>query len=83
MLDMTEKFKPDHKLDCSGLYCPEPVYRTRLELDKLSVGQVLEVVADDPAAEGDIKSLVKRIGQQLLEIRKEDDELHFLIRKIK
>ncbi|NIM45579.1 MAG: hypothetical protein GTN80_07990 [Nitrososphaeria archaeon] len=80
---MTEKFKPDHKLDCSGLYCPEPVYRTRLELDKLSVGQVLEVVADDPAAEGDIKSLVKRIGQQLLEIRKEDDELHFLIRKIK
>lgn len=83
MLDMTEKFKPDHKLDCSGLYCPEPVYRTRLELNKLSVGQVLEVVADDPAAEGDIKSLVKRIGQQLLEIRKEDDELHFLIRKIK
>lgn len=83
MLDMTEKFKPDHKLDCSGLYCPEPVYRTRLELNKLSVGQVLEVVADDPAAEGDIKSLVKRIGQQLLEIHKEDDELHFLIRKIK
>ena len=75
--------KPDRELDCLGLYCPEPVFRTRQEIDKLAVGQVLEVIADDPAAEEDIKRLVKRLGHQLLELRKEEDRLHFLIKKVK
>jgi tRNA 2-thiouridine synthesizing protein A len=50
------------KLDCLGLYCPEPVFRTRMELDEMKVGEVLEVLADDPAAEEDIKSLVREFG---------------------
>jgi TusA-related sulfurtransferase len=66
-----------------GLYCPEPVFRTRQEIDRLTVGQVLEVIADDPAAEDDIKRLVERLGHQLLELRKEKDRFHFLIRKVK
>jgi len=65
------------------LYCPEPVFRTRVEIDKLDVGQVLEVTADDPAAEEDIKRLVKRLGHQLIEIRKEGDQLQFLIKKLR
>jgi len=75
--------KPNRKLDCLGLYCPEPVFRTRLEIDKLDVGEVLEVTADDPASEEDIKRLVKRLDQQLLEVRKEDDQIRFLIKKVK
>ncbi len=75
--------KPARELDCLGLYCPEPVFRTRQEIDKLAVGQVLEVVADDPAAEEDIKRLVKRLGHQLLEVRKENNRFHFLIEKMK
>jgi len=75
--------KPNRKLDCLGLYCPEPVFRTRLEIDKLKVGEVLEVTADDPASEEDIKRLVKRLDQQLLEVRKEDDQIRFLIKKVK
>jgi len=74
---------PDRTLDCIGLYCPEPVFRTRMELDKMTVGEVLEVLADDPAAEEDIKSLVKRLEQQFLEFSKEGNTLRFLIKKIK
>jgi len=75
--------KPDRNLDCVGLYCPEPVFRTRQEIDMLDVGEVLEVIADDPAAEEDIPRLVKRLGLELVEVRKEKDQLHFLIKKIK
>nr|MBC8498742.1 sulfurtransferase TusA family protein [Candidatus Bathyarchaeota archaeon] len=57
---MTEN--PDKALDCTGLYCPEPVFRTRLALDELETGQTLEVTADDPAAEEDLKRLAKRLG---------------------
>ena len=80
---MSGKVKVDRTLDCIGLYCPEPVFRTRQELDKMNVGQVLEVIADDPAAEADIQSLTKRTGQKLIEIRKEGSRLRFLIRKAK
>ena len=80
---MGDQIKPNRNLDCVGLYCPEPVFRTRQELDKLDVGQVLKVIADDPAAEEDIPRLVKRLEQQLVEMRKEKDQFHFIIKKIK
>jgi TusA-related sulfurtransferase len=54
-----------------------------VELDQLNIGEVLEVLADDPAAEEDIKSLVKRLGHTLLELHKEDHTLRFLIKKAK
>jgi TusA-related sulfurtransferase len=75
--------KIDMELDCVGLYCPEPVFRTRIAIDKLPVDQVLQVIADDPAAEEDIKRLVQRLGHKLLELRKEGDRLYFLIQKVK
>jgi tRNA 2-thiouridine synthesizing protein A len=81
--ELGNKIKPNRELDCVGLYCPEPVFRTRQELDKLDVGQVLKVFADDPAAEEDIPRLVKRLGQQLVEMHKENDQFHFVIKKIK
>jgi len=80
---LSNKTKPDKNLDCVGLYCPEPVFRTRQELDKLALGEVLEVTADDPASEEDIPRLVKRLGYQLVEMRKENDEFVFVIKKIK
>jgi len=52
-----------------------------MELNKLEIGETLEVWADDPAAEKDIKSLTKRLGHEILEIRKEKGKLHFLIKK--
>jgi TusA-related sulfurtransferase len=44
-------------------------------------GQVLEVTADDPAAEEDLKRLAKRLGHEVLEVRKDGDEVTLLIRK--
>ena len=77
------KLKPDRKLDCVGLYCPEPVFKTRLELDEMKVGETLEVVADDPAAESDIKSLVKNLEQELVSVEKKGDQVQIVIKKIK
>ena len=78
---MSSHSKPDRTLDCVGLYCPEPVFRTRLEIDKMSAGEILEVLADDPAAEEDIKSLVRRIGHKLVKIERAGNILRFLIEK--
>jgi len=77
------RVKPDRTLDCVGLYCPEPVFKTRLELDELKVGQTLEVIADDPAAESDIRSLVKNLEEEFVSVSKEGNTVRMLIRKVK
>jgi TusA-related sulfurtransferase len=74
--------KPDKILDCLGLYCPEPIFRTRLSLDEMEKGQILQVTADDPAAEEDIKRLIKRLGHEIINIDTEDDEVTILIKKV-
>ena len=80
---MPSQKEPDAKLDCIGLYCPVPVFKTREELSKLKVGQILEVVADDPAAENDIKYWARIAGQEIVDFLKEGDQVKFLIKKTK
>ena len=71
-------------LDCVGLYCPEPLFQTREQIDSLEIGDILEVIADDPAAEEDLKRFAKRTGHQIVEFEKNDDGiLRFLIKKVK
>jgi len=54
-----------------------------MELDNMKTGELLEVLADDPAAEEDIKSLCKRLGQEIVSITKEVNTVRFIIKKTK
>ena len=51
--------EPEKTLDVRGLYCPSPAMQTVVELSKMQVGQILLVLADDPAAEDDISDLCR------------------------
>jgi TusA-related sulfurtransferase len=73
----------DSDLDCVGLFCPMPIAQTKEEIDKLDVGQVLRVEADDPAAEEDIPRWAKRVGHEIIKFEKEGNILTFYIRKMK
>jgi tRNA 2-thiouridine synthesizing protein A len=80
---MNAKIDSTKTLDCIGLYCPQPLLQTREGIDSLKVGEVLEVLADDPAAEEDIKRFAKRTGHEIVLFEKKNDTLRFLIRKTK
>lgn len=71
------------KLDATGLFCPEPVFRTKIEMEKMQQGQVLTVLADDPAAEDDITRWVKRNGHDLLDLKKNGNVVEVTIKKVK
>ena len=45
-----------------------PIAMTKEEIDKIEIGQVLKIEADDPAAEEDIKRWAKRTGHEILKI---------------
>ena len=80
---MSSDIIPDAELDCVGLYCPMPIAMTKEEIEKLEVGQVLRVEADDPAAEEDIKRWAKRTGHKILKFEKEGTILTFFLRRMK
>jgi len=80
---MGSDISPDAELDCVGLYCPMPIAMTKEEIEKIDVGQVLMVEADDPAAEEDIKRWAKRTGHEILKFEKEGTILTFFIRRAK
>ena len=73
--------EPDKLIDCLGIYCPVPIFRTRMALYEMESGEVLEVIADDPAAEEDMKSLVRRLGHKLLNLEVKEDRIRIIIRK--
>jgi len=83
MTDCRSAKQAHQVLDCIGLYCPTPIMKTREEMDKLAIGETLEVLADDPAAEEDLKAWAKRAGQKILKIKKTSEGLRVLIRKEK
>ena len=63
----------DEFLDCTGMYCPVPIFETRKKIDSIAPGQVLQITADDPASEADIQSWAKNTGNELLKIEKENE----------
>ena len=80
---MTESATPAHTLDCIGLYCPEPLFQAREGIDAIAVGEVLEVFADDPAAEEDLKRFAKRAGHEVVGCEMDGCQLRILIRRLK
>ncbi len=70
-------------IDVRGLFCPEPVFRTKVAMERLNIGSILKVIADDPDAEEDIKRWVQKTGHELVSISKDGSNLTFLIRKKK
>lgn len=68
-------------LDMTGFFCPEPVVQTSSEIGEIEVGEVMEMLADDPSARSDMESWSKRTGHELISVEEEDGVLRFLIRR--
>jgi tRNA 2-thiouridine synthesizing protein A len=71
----------DAKIDCLGLFCPMPILKTREAMKVLRIGQILEMVSDDPASEPDMRSWSAKTGHELLEIDRNGAIYRFVIRK--
>jgi len=71
----------DADLDATGLLCPLPVLKARKRLQALTQGQVLRVLADDPAAVIDMPHFCAEQGHELLAAQTDAAPQIYLIRK--
>lgn len=62
----------DATLDCSGLYCPQPIIRTAARIKKMQPGQILEVRATDPGFQIDLPAWCISHQQEFLGIERQN-----------
>jgi len=74
-------FNPDKQIDCTGLFCPMPIVKTREAIKQMVAGQILEMLSDDPASDPDIKSWAQITGHELVDVSKQGAVYRFLVRK--
>jgi len=71
----------DREVDARGLNCPLPVLRTKNTLNDMSSGQVLRILATDPAAVRDFQAFAKQTGNLLLQHGEQDGAFFFLLKR--
>ena len=76
------KLKPDHILDVTGLYCPEPVMLLHNKIRDIGEGELVQVLATDPTTERDIPKFCLFLGHELLEQEAFEGNFRYLLRKV-
>ena len=73
--------KPDKSIDCTGLFCPMPIVRTKQEMQEMKRGEILEIVADDPGFEKDLPAWCSMTGEKFLNMQREGSFLTGYVEK--
>ena len=73
--------EPDHILDATGLYCPEPVMLLHNRIRDIAVGETLQVLTTDPSTERDIPKFCAFLGHELLHRDECEGQYRYLLRK--
>ena len=71
----------DKVLDATGLNCPLPILKTKVELARMQTGQVLHVLATDPLAPLDFRAFCLRTEHEMVHWSETDTQSEFFIRK--
>jgi TusA-related sulfurtransferase len=81
MAPESKVFNADKQIDCTGLFCPMPIVKTREAIREMVTGQVLEMLSDDPASDPDMRSWAQNTGHELLEVTRTGAVYRFVVRK--
>ncbi|MDP1665107.1 MAG: sulfurtransferase TusA family protein [Methylobacter sp.] len=69
------------EVDASGLNCPLPLLRLKKALMDMSSGDVVKVIATDPAAHLDFGVYADQTGHQIIQLIKESNKQIFYFQK--
>lgn len=71
----------DKTLDTKGHQCPIPVLKARRAIKEVEIGEILTVLATDPASVIDFKHFCNTTGNELVDWTEEDDVFTYVIRR--
>ena len=73
--------KVDGKLDLRGEICPYNFVKTKLKLEEMETGQILEVVIDNGEPMKNVPRSLKEEGHQILRVERVEQCFKLVIKK--
>jgi TusA-related sulfurtransferase len=74
---------PASEIACRGMPCPRPIIELAKALPTVEVGELIAVVADDPAARHDVPAWCRLRGQEYVgEEAAEDGVPRYVVRRL-
>lgn len=77
---MSER-NPDASLDLRGVVCPTNFVKTKLKLEELNSGQILEIIIDAGEPMANVPRSVKEEGHKIIKVEKADNHFRLWIEK--
>lgn len=75
--------KPTTVVDSRGTMCPGPITDLFRAYRNSSIGDVIELLATDPAAKSDTEAWARKSGNEIIAIVDEKDHIRIQIRVVK
>jgi TusA-related sulfurtransferase len=70
-----EKIEVESTVDAVGLFCPLPIVKLKLAIEKVGSNQVVELLADDPGVEQDVMAWCRETKNTLLSLSKNEEDV--------
>nr|WP_314878090.1 sulfurtransferase TusA family protein [uncultured Pseudomonas sp.] len=64
---MIDTLTCDAELDASGLNCPLPLLKAKMQLNQMAAGAVLKVISTDAGSQRDFSTFARLSGHSLLQ----------------
>jgi len=77
-----EEEKPDATLDLRGVVCPINFVQTKLKLEEMNPGEILEIVIDAGEPIANVPRSIKEEGHKIIKVQKLDHYFRLLIEKV-
>ena len=79
---MADDIKPDKTIDLKGQICPYTFVRSKLAVEKMQIGETIEIILDHKPAVENVPKSMENEGQKVLRIDQTGEkEWHLFIRK--
>jgi len=79
---MMEEKKPNDTLDLRGVVCPTNFVKTKLKLEEMNSGEILEIVIDEGEPIANVPRSIKEEGHKIIKVEKLNSHFRLLIEKI-
>jgi tRNA 2-thiouridine synthesizing protein A len=81
---MTEEIKSDKTRDIKGQVCPYTFVRSKLAIEKMALGEILDIITDHKPASENVPRSMENEGQKVLKVEQTaEKEWHIFVRKDK
>lgn len=77
-----EEKKPEAYLDLRGVVCPTNFVKTKLKLEEMNPGEVLEIIIDAGEPMANVPRSIKEEGHKIIKVEKLNGSFRLCIEKV-